>query len=113
MAGTPRKTRSQSWATADAAPPRMPPWLTPLKVRFCWSSTGVPSGAWNAGSDEKPRGSFISRPRNSTSIIDCWRRSGMVRKADMSTRAAATGPRSSSDMPIHQVAQVVTLATRA
>jgi hypothetical protein len=71
MAGTPRKARSQSWATAVTAPPRMPPWLTPLNVRFSWSSSGVPSAAWNAGDDERPAGCFISRPRNITFSIDC------------------------------------------
>jgi hypothetical protein len=91
----------------------MPPWLTPLNVRLRRSSSGVPSAAWNAGSDEKPSGCFMSRPRNKKLSIDCCRRSGMLRNADMSPSACSTTPMSSSDIPIHQVAHVVVLVTGA
>jgi hypothetical protein len=76
-----------------------------MNVRFSWSSSGVPSAAWNAGWVDRPSLCFISRPRNWKLSSDCWRRSGRVRNADMSCSAATTEPMSSSDMPIHQVAQ--------
>jgi hypothetical protein len=51
----------------------------------------------------------MSRPRNRKSTIDCCSRSGTVRNADISPKAARTGPMSSSDMPIHHVPQNVVL----
>jgi hypothetical protein len=85
----------------------MPPWLTPAKDRLRWSSSGVPSAAWNAGLADRPSGCSISRPRNRKLTIDCWSRSGTVRNADMSPSAARSVGTSSSDMPIHDVAQNV------
>src|SRR3954465_12293463 len=110
IAGTPSTARVHSFDSAVAAPPRMPPWLLPLKNASPVAITGFDGEpARNAALVTNPLGLFITRARNCMLRKLCCSRSARVGKPFRFKRMLATFGTSSLDIPIHGVAHITEL----